>query len=214
MNEITQAQEKVIKSWTEQRDSLLCEIGVLRTEKDNLNKEVSGKAISLTDINNNIAEVKGRLSELKEIEDRYKSSISIEMANLEIEKTKLQLIVSEKTEAVKNLEKQMLSITETLLRNKISEDLILKQEKIIEKAIGGFDDIHKTNLTELKTVMIDISRTYGQIIEKGEQHIEKTESLLSKLTKYLYMMSRPTIPKRPYLSKKGDIIRPEEKIIE
>ena len=75
----TPAQKNAILTWTEQRDNLLKEIGVLKTEKEAIQKENKEEAASAEELRLKSAEIQGRIDVLEVLENRQKSSLSIEI---------------------------------------------------------------------------------------------------------------------------------------
>lgn len=197
MNQLTPAQQKVIETWTEQRDTLLREVGALQTEKGSLNKEVSEKGASLTEINLAIAEARGRLSELDALEDRRKSSVSIEVAELEARKSRLEaecLAAEAKVKASEVEETRIITSIGVLCD---AHDKMADQAAIVNKVVGEMIETTQVHVSETKTIMADIRAISTEVIEKGNENIKQTGIILEKLPRYIFELQRP-IPVRRY----------------
>jgi len=87
---LTQEQEKNLITWAEQRDSILLEVSILKTEKESLEKINNELTTSNTDIEVRMTEIKGRIKELKTKELEQKLFINKDVSSLQSQKNTLE----------------------------------------------------------------------------------------------------------------------------
>jgi len=198
MNQHTPAQIKAIQTWTEQRDALLREIGVLSVDVGEKEKLSNAAGLALTDINNQIAEARGRIAEYRALEERYKTSVSINISELEACKSRLEaectakeIELHEKTKAV-SLVADMTTILTT------ANDTMKDQSAIVDQVVGQVIKSSQDALSELKGIMNEIKNIAIEVIEKSEKNISQTNIVIGKLPKFVFDMQRPIPVRRTY----------------
>lgn len=195
MNSFTPAQVKAIQTWTEQRDALLREIGIVTTDLGEVTKNLKASAQSLTDIQQQIAESRGRLAELATLEDRMRTSLATDIAELEVRKSRLEGEVAEKELLVKKADEQYaekVAATQTLSG---ANDLISDQAAIVDKMVGSAIHTSETHIADMKVVMTEIKALSDEVIAKSEKNIETADLVIPKMTQFIIDLQRP-IPVR------------------
>ena len=198
MNNHTPAQLKAIQTWTDQRDALLKEIGTLSIDRDVIAKGNTESAAALTDVNLRIAEARGRLSVLDELEAARKNSLSIEVSELEARKSRLEGECVAKEEALKVLgmrQEETVSNIGTLV---LMHDKMHDQATIVDQVVGQVIEISKTAISEIGTTMGEIRTVALEVIDKGNENVKQTSIVLEKLPKYIFELQRPIPVRRHY----------------
>lgn len=208
MNNFTTAQTRAIETWNEQRDTLLREIGVLTNQRDSFLKQNTEGAAALTDLQGRIAESKGRILEISTLEERWRTSLASDIADLEVRKSRLQgdLILLEQQiislrEEAKILEESNLLISEahTLLEN---------QAASVCNVFGELIKTTETHLSDMRGTVTEIKTVATEVIDKGNENVKQTNIVLGQLPRYIFELQRP-IPVRRYVEAlRGDKIDP------
>ena len=211
MNQFTPAQVKAIETWTEKRDALLREIGVYESRLEIVKKDCTDGGLALDDINKQIAEAKGRLKELDAIEERHKNSVSVEVSELEVRKTRLETECTAMEKRLKDgAESEALIVTSI---NSLSDahDKMADQAKIVNKVVGEIIQTSQLHISEMNTLMTNIRTVSTEVIEKGNENVKQTGIILEKLPRYIFELQRPIPVRRAFSPERGTVIEPEKK---
>lgn len=210
MNQLTPAQVRVIETWTEKRDILLREIGVYTVQSESLKKECIDAGLALADLHNSISEARGRLAELDALELRHKNSISVEIAELEVRKTRLETECTSMEKATKASEEEQARIVTSITVLCEAHDKMSDQAKIVNEVVGQVIQTSQTHTSEMQVMIAEIKSVSDQVIERGNENVKQTKIVLEKLPKYIFEMTRPLPMRRAYVTPKGNIIRPDD----
>ncbi len=210
MANFTPQQQAAIRGWTEQRDALIRDIGTLSVELEEKTKLTTAAAASLTDIQLQIAEVRGRIAELNALEARTQDSVSNEVAVLMERKSRLEgecLLIEEK---IKGASDKYAVVTAATTALESAHDTMKDQSTIVNRVVGEIIQTSTLHTSDMKTIMTEIKSVSDQVIEKGNANIAQTGIILEKLPKYIFELQRPIPIRRAYATPKGTIIRPDE----
>jgi len=207
----TPAQKNAILTWTEQRDNLLKEIGVLNTEKEAIHKANKEQAESADELRLKSAEIQGRLDVLEVLENRQKSSLSIEIVELEKRKSQLETEITAKEAESKVFDKtkveKMTSIELlSMVHTKVSE-----QTKVLEETVGKVIKSAETHTSNMVEMVSNIETIATQVIDKSNKNVEQTNIVLEKLPRYIFELEKPIPIRRAYKAQKNLVIEPEIK---
>jgi len=205
----TPAQKNAILTWTEQRDNLLKEIGVLNTEKEAIHKANKEQAESADELRLKSAEIQGRLDVLEVLENRQKSSLSIEIVELEKRKSQLETEITAKEAESKVFDKtkveKMTSIELlSMVHTKVSE-----QTKVLEETVGKVIKSAETHTSNMVEMVSNIETIATQVIDKSNKNVEQTNIVLEKLPRYIFELEKPIPIRRAYKAQKNLVIEPE-----
>lgn len=198
MNGFTPAQVKALQTWTEQRDALLRDLGVYSAELETTKAADTAAGLALADKHRQIAEAEGRLSVLDRLEETKKNSVSIEVAELEARKSRLETECAAQ-EGEMNASKReqgvvLGSTTALIAANKMMGD----QAQIVKSVVSDLIETSKLALSDTKGIMADIKTISDQVIEKSTANIGQTNIILEKLPKYVFELQRPIPIRRKY----------------
>lgn len=198
MNQHTPAQIKAIQTWTEQRDSLLREIGVHTTERDERKKEADAQALRLSDLQTSVAEARGRIAELEALEDRHKTSVSIEVSELEARKSRLtaECIALDGDIASKKGEHELIVSATTALSD--ATDTMKDQAQVVKSVVSDIIETGKGALSDAKVIIGEIRTVADEVIAKGNANVEQTNIVIDKLPRFIFDMQKPIPVRRTY----------------
>jgi len=212
MDQSTPAQIKVIETWTEKRDTLLREISVAETILSDVRKATTEEGLNLEALHKSIAEAKGRLAELDALEDRKRNSVAIDVAELEVRKSRLESECVAKEAAViaaTQEESRVISSINILCE---AHDKMADQAKIVNQVVGQIIETNQAHMSEVSHIMIDIKAIASEVIEKGNENVTQTNIVLEKLPKYIFELQRPIPVRRTYAVPRGTVIEPDKQI--
>lgn len=210
MTNFTPVQQKAIQSWTETRDKLLREIGLYTTERDDRKREANDEALRLSDLHTSIAEARGRIAELNALEERTKTSVSIEVKELEVRKSRLEgecLEKEKELEAAAEEHRLTVSNTYDLMS---AHDVMKDQAQIVKSVVSDIIETSKGHLSDSKVLMTDVRTIVTEVIEKGNENVKQTNIVLGELPRFIFEMQKPIPIRRAYATPKGTIVRPKE----
>lgn len=196
--ELTPAQRNVIRTWTEERDALRTEIGTLTTERDNLQRQHADGVNALGDINNRIAKARGRILELEALEERHRTSVATDVAELEARKSRLEAecIAKEaesKTWDARKVEK--IGMIETLV---VAHDKMSDQATIVDQVVGQVIETSKKAVSDMKIDMAEVHTVVLEVIAKSNENIKQTNIVIDGLPKFIFDMQKPIPVRRKY----------------
>lgn len=212
MNQLTPAQVKVIETWTEKRDGLLREVGVLQTQLDNGRKESTQSGLNLAQLHKDIEFAKGRLTELDALEERHKNSLSIEVAELIARKSRLEAECLDLDKQKENSYTEQSQVVNSITGLREAHDKMVDQAKIVDTVVVQIIETSKKHLSETTVLMAEIKTVAAEVIEKGNQNVKQTSIVLEKLPRYIFELQKPIPIRRAYAVPRGTVIEPDKKL--
>jgi len=211
MNDLTHAQAESMQSWAQERDTLLGEISILASQKEALGIELETAGLNLDELSKTIESSKGRIKELEALEERTRGSLSVDIAELMVRKSRL-----EGECLVKDTESDWLSITngEKVLaidNFSLALNTMQYQANIINDVVGQITETNKTHLSDVKVMVDHIETVSAQVIEKGNENVKQTNIVLEKLPRYIFELQKPIPIRRAYKAQRNLVIEPEIK---
>lgn len=147
-----------IETWAEKRDTILNEIRILNSEKESLVNDTKKFGLALADLHNSINEANGRISELVELENRYRDSVSKEVSELVVQKSKLESDIAAQTIQLK---------------------MVLDKERGLVKLIDSFTSFYE----EVSNKINDLNNTASNSVQNSQASVLYANSLIETLKK-------------------------------
>ncbi len=198
MQPFTPAQIKSIQTWTEQRDSLIRDIGLHSTELNDIRKSTQEGGLALADLHKSIAEAKGRLAEMNALEERTRGSVATDVAELEVRKSRLEgecLVMEEKIKAGA-AGYQIISVATEELK---SAHVVMKdQAAIVDRVVGEIIQTSQVHTSDMKTIMTEIKTVADDVIAKGNANIIQTNSLMETVPVFVAKLQKSIAARRIY----------------
>lgn len=210
MNNLTPAQIQAIQGWTGQRDTLLREIGVLSTQKEELVKTSTDLGLSNIELEKQIENKRGRLAELDALELRHRGSVSTDIAELEIRKSRLEGECLLKQAEVETAVAKYGIITAALSTLQTVHDTMSDQAAIVNRIAGELVQTTQVASSDMKVVMSEIKAVAEQVIDRGNENLAQTAIILDKLPRYIFELQKPIPVRRVYRAPAGAQIEPQE----
>ncbi len=205
----TPAQVKAIQTWTEQRDALLREIGIFSTESGEVQKKLKEEGLSLEDIHNQIAEARGRLAELNALEERWRTSVSTDIHELEVRKSRLEGEVVAENLKLKSAEEKYALVTSATTELSSAHVIMTDQAAIVNRVVGEIIETSQTHISGMKIIMTEIKTVSDQVIEKGNENVRQTGIVLEKLPRYIFELQKPIPLRKTFHAPQGAVIAPD-----
>lgn len=196
MEEITPDQKKKLTSWADERDAILGEISIAKTERDYLLKGNKELGESNTEILGSINKSIGRLEELKNQEELFKNMISKEVSNLIIQKTVLETEIQAKKTEIISLNSEKASVLETMNIFIENNQKIFSQTGILEEIVDKVTTVSKTNIFEVENFMSNLKDSIQSFIDVNSKNIDQTNIVIEKLPRLFFEMRKPEIIKK------------------
>lgn len=209
MDNLTPQQKQMLQTWAEKRDSLIRDIGTYQTELDTIKSDVKTQGLALADLHTQIAEVKGRLAEIIALEDRHRNSVSIEVSDLEVRKSRLQAECSGIEIELREKSNVMAVVLVSTKELQSIHTTMQDQVKIIESITSHIIETNKLYTTDMKATISEIKIISDQVIEKAETNISQTNIILEKLPKYIFELQKPIHIRRTFAAPLGTTIEPD-----
>lgn len=203
MDQITPEQKKRLGSWAEQRDTLLRDISIYQTDLNAIKKNTIEAAQSYSDLENRICEKRGELAAIELAEERFRTSLPLDISALHVEKSTLQAEIETERASLKGIKNEKAAIAESIaplldLHNQLfgrisSMDAVAEHVKVI---LGE-------NLNETKEFLALVKKAYEDMGLVNNDNAKLAGETLATLHAYLRKMSTPEVPDR---------IRPTNKV--
>ena len=211
MTDLTHAQAETMQTWAQERDTLLGEISILASQKEALGVELVTAGLNLDELSKTIELSKGRIKELEALEERTRGSLSVDIAELQVRKSRL-----EGECLAKELDSDRLSIMndeKKLAIDMLSSALnIMKdQAKVVNDVAGQIIETSKTHLSDVKVIADEIKTVTSEVIKKANENVEQTNIVLEKLPRYVFELQKPIPIRRAYKAQRNLVIEPEIK---
>lgn len=191
-----------MESWASKRDILLEEISVLTSKKEEMEKENIYLGVSSKDIQSQIDQSIGRLSEIKKQEKEFENKISKEVSDLKIEKATLDFelpILRKENEKLKLEEKEIISNLSTLTD---VQEKVFNRTSLLNEIIEKVTEVSKKNISDIDTFVENLKKSIQDLIKANENNIEKTNIVIDRLPKVLFELRRPQVIRKSFLEKK------------
>jgi hypothetical protein len=196
MEPITQAQSNQIRAWAEERDFILSEIASKREENESLKKSNSILAESSTDLSKRILISEGRIKELANREKEIISLVSLEVADLEKIKTKLQTEITAFEKDIERLNVIKNNIIETTNFATETYEIVLKKSKTIDGIFAKASEVNDENVAKMNNLMIELGNSVQKLYDTNEANVEKANYYINELSKIFFMAQKSSTIKK------------------
>lgn len=198
MDTFTPAQRNAIQAWTAQRDALLREIGLASEELNTTRAADTAAGLALADKHKQVAEAEGRISVLVQLEERTRTSVPMDIAELEARKTRLtDDCVALDAKLASGGERYVL-ITGVTAELEHAHDIMRDQAAIVNKVTGELVELSTTHLSDAKEIMSDIRAISNTVIDRANENLVQTKIVIEKMPKVIFDMQRPIPVRRTY----------------
>ena len=179
--DFTKEQNDNLKTWAEQRDSLLSEISVLRTENEKLQKLNKDLAFSNLDIETRTSEIRGRLQELKDKENEPLNFLPKEVASLQSQKSVLESEITNLSKMVEVLTSQKTSLGADVSFILSTFEVIKGETLLLDKVVDRVTQVSATNATRIDLLVSNLAASIEEIIEVNRKNVFETNVVIEKL---------------------------------
>jgi len=185
MDELTTEQRDNLKTWAEQRDSLLSEISILRVSSETLQNTNKELAESNTDMEDRMNVIRGRIVELKIKEGELPEVILKEVAFLQSKKSTLEAEIPVLIKLIEILKSQKTSL-ETDVSSALSNFDVLKGETLLlDKVVDRVTQVSKGNTDKINLLVKNLAVSLEEIIEVNRKNVFETNIVIDKVPKMI-----------------------------
>lgn len=188
----------MLQTWTDKRDTILNEIRKYSIELEGLQKSTKEQGLAFADLEKSIAEAKGTLAEIEALETRMRGSLSTDIAELEVRKTRLegQCVLME--QKLKGGDERFATCSIAIDTLQGAHATMKDQAEIVNKVVGEIIQTSEVHTSDMKTIMSEIRTIAAEVIEKGNENVKQTNIVLEKMPKFIFDMQRPIPVRRTY----------------
>lgn len=196
MDPLTPEQKTQLKTWASERDSILSEISILKTEKEVLTKKNKELAESNTEIQTSIVEANVRMEELDKKESLYAEIVSIEIPKLEVQKTTLETEITgfQKEVSYLDLKKEgLLRDIEFLIK---TQKDVFEKTGVLEKVVEHVTKVSTTNIKELEDAVASVKTKVDEILKVSTSEIDAHTQILNEIPKLFVELQKKSLIKQ------------------
>jgi len=185
MDEFTTEQKDSLKTWAEQRDEILLEIGNSKVINEKLQAVNKDLANSNTDIETRMNVIIGRIEELKIKESELPAVISKEVALLESKKTTLESEIPLLNKIIEILKPQKDSLESDIEKALATFNTIKEETLLLDKVVDRVTQISKGNTDKINLLVSDLETSLVEIIEVNRKNVLETNIVIDKVPKMI-----------------------------
>lgn len=201
----------MLQTWAEERDTLLRDIGARSTELQDLTKATTEKGQNLSALHVSIAEATGRLIEIEALEARHRSSVSADIAELEIRKTRLEGDCATLEARAKGASEKY-EITNSATAEIVStHEIIREQGRTIASVVGDVAEKVQKLLLGVQFLITEIETVSTRVIDKSTENVTQTNIVLKELPRYIFELQKPLRIRRTYAEPAKITVAPVKK---
>jgi len=193
---ITPEQTKQLASWVGQRDLILVDISNLRTEQEKLIKTNLELAASNTEIQNKIQQSVGRLQELYDREKDVVKNVSVELADLRVEKTQLETQLEDLKKEIGLLECERITLVGMFGDLRSVHTDILGNANEMNKTVGDTVKLNSQSTIEIRNLLTDIKGEVQKIHDVNSENVDKTNRVIAEIPRIVFDSHKPQIIKK------------------
>lgn len=193
MNDFTPEQNNQIKTWASERDSLISEIASKREENESLKKSNSNLCISNTELSERLLVSEGRLKELASREKDISNLTSLEVADLEKIKTRLETEVFSLKKDIENLNNVKNQIIETTDFATRTYEGVFERVQTLDGLFSHATQVNDENIVKMNNLMIEMTNSVQKLYDTNEANIEKANYYINELSK-IFFIAQKTSP--------------------
>ncbi len=198
MQSLTPPQLQQLQSWAEKRDAILGEIRNFSIELEGLQKSTKDQGQNLAALHVSIGEARGRLAELDALEQRMRTSLPHDIAELEVRKSRLQgecsLLDAKLDAGADKYAVITLAVTDLELAHGVMKD----QAAIVNRVVGEIIQTSQVHTSEMKTIMAEVRTVAAEVIEKGNANIAQANSLSKTVPLFVAKLQQSIAAPRKY----------------
>lgn len=192
-NELSTEQQNQLKSWAEQRDSILLEISNLRTEKEKLSADNAKIAESTGAIEAKANQIKGRLVELDKQEKEYTDIMSVDIAKAIKDKAELQAEISELTRIVDLLQIKKDTVAKDISSLVLLHDKVFNRVSVLDKVIDHVVRTNESATNDTNALVVSLKKSIQELIDLNQRNVEDTKNVLGELPKLFFELQRKSL---------------------
>ena len=156
MDSFTPEQDKQLKTWASERDTILSEIAVARDQNLILSLKNKNLSISITDIEDRIQQSVGRMKELDDREKLYEDIISEHLSILGSRKVKIESELSflnKDLTSLKETKEALLKDIEVLQK---IHDKVFARASVLDQVVDHVTRVNSKNIDDVNILIANL----------------------------------------------------------
>ncbi len=167
MPPFTPEQNKQLTSWVSERDAILADISLKRTEYEEISKKTSALTETHTDLENRINQAIGRLLEIERVEASRAGLTSIELASLREEKAILQSELTGLKNEIAALIPQKNLLVETIANHTDVYERVLNRTSVLDAIVERTTNINNENVAKGNYVIAEMPKMFFALMKQA-----------------------------------------------
>lgn len=190
MEPLTQEQTIQIKSWVDERDSILNDIAIKRDINAKLTANNVALAESNTDLSDRINASKVRLEEVLKKEEEVINRMSPELAASITFKAEIDSKIEVLEKDIKNLTSQKDLLIETINNYKDIYERVFERAEVLDKVVDHVTSVSTKNSREIEILLEGVKTSTQSIIDINKKNVEQSNYVISEMPKIFFALQR------------------------
>lgn len=188
-------QNNQLATWAEKRDTLLVEVSQLETEKDRLTNINKGLSDSNTEITEKMISSIARMAELDKQEKEYEGICSVEIAELQKNKTFLETAVSGLQKEVAVLSDRKEGLTSTINTLTTLHDQVFSRAGNLDKVVEHVTRVNKQNIEDTNIMISGLKGSIQEVVDLSKKSIDDANKVMVDLPRFIFDLRKKLIRK-------------------
>lgn len=190
MNNFTPEQNKQLKSWADERDSILSEIVAKREVNNTLSTQNKNLAQSNTEIADKINLSLGRLAEIETKEKEMVSKVSSEISDITTQKGSLQSEVTGLKKEIEILISKKENIIQTINFATDVYNKVFERANLLDKVIGHVVSVSDENIAKVNNLTSNLAESVQKVLDVNAANVEKANFYIAEFPKIFFAMQK------------------------
>ena len=190
---ITPEQEEQLKTWASERDAVLSEIAIARDERDKLTKANQEIAISYSEMVQKIQQSIGRMEELDLKEKEWEVIMSNGVADIRVEKTKLETELTDLKTQVAIYEEKKTTLVRDIELLLVLYDQHYGHAQNLEKVVERVVRISQENMDKLNIFVKSLEPEVQKVFTLIAKNVEQTNYVINELPQLYFDLKRKSL---------------------
>lgn len=174
-------QQKQVETWAEQRDRILNDIRIHAADLEITKKASKEQALALADLERSVSEKRGELNAIITAEERFKTSVSSEIADLSLQKSNLEKEIEFKKAEIAALDIRKSETLENIKVLDVINEKVVNRSAEIDGIISKAIRLSEEGTSDITSLLTIVKKGCEEIVEVNQKNVKETNLVLEKL---------------------------------
>lgn len=190
MSTATPEQANALRSWADQRDEILREIGQLETRRRELDESVVAASASFADLQVRIGEARGRLAEIDAAEEIARASVAADVAAMHAEKSALDVAVTSAKAELASVREEHDRTLGNIADLAAFRDATFGKLREASEAADASGRVSREAMEDVAALLDRLKAGVRQILDLNAENVGATNEVIRKLPAMLVELQR------------------------